>query len=84
MNVRGESIYLHADLDPKRTIKAKYDAIKEGDRFCYNSEIADISLNYRGREFTSKHGFLEHGTSQNLTGFNEVKDKEIKRNSQNL
>ena len=75
----GELIYLHADLDPRKTIKAKYDAVKESGRFCYNSEMADISLHYRGREFTSKSGFLEHGTYENFGGFEEVEDKVIDR-----
>ena len=77
VNTKNGSVAIDGELDRQRTIKAKYDNVRKYDRYCYNSEIADISLKYHGRDFTSMSGFLEHGTGENIEGFVEIVDKQL-------
>lgn len=75
MTSDGE-LYIGAILDPKRSIKTKYDAVKGNhDIFCYNSEISDVYVRYNGRIFTSKSGFLEYAGEKDMAWPNEIKVK---------
>ena len=72
LNVRGEKFTIHSHASRSRSIKVKYDAVREHDSYCYNSELAETSIEHKGRTYTSITSFLEHGTLENLQGFREV------------
>ena len=72
LSIKGEKFTIHSRASRNRTIKAKYDAVREHDSYCYNSELAETSIEHKGRTYTSITSFLEHGTLENLQGFREV------------